>query len=393
MLRSRFVGIIFLLSIAIPSLVLAQDAGRLTSASNVRLRSEPVDSAGVVVTVPLGTALVGIETGGPDRTWLRVRTGDGKEGWVLTRLTRRFDAENRLDVIEQVVTERLARKGDSFAARAEVVDLLDRTIADASDAERAGRLALLWIRAVGVTATTLPAKHRLVDPYASWVEARKTTVWWDEVGAHWMLSLDALKELHERHRTTSSADAIAWSMVENGVGGECEGYLPCYVERTNMLEGEYLRRHPNGKRVDDAVRGIGKTAAFWLTRLDKPDAFSPEKDCDEMKESLTPLRAAIAATKAADRDTTLEKLDVFVKRCGGEVAEPVAATPPPTVAQSETPAAPSPAATPRPARADSRTISTSLFGIAAAGLLGVAAMIMLRRRHSSSSSSNRITLP
>ena len=58
MLRSRFVGIIFLLSIAIPSLVLAQDAGRLTSASNVRLRSEPVDSAGVVVTVPLGTALV-----------------------------------------------------------------------------------------------------------------------------------------------------------------------------------------------------------------------------------------------------------------------------------------------------------------------------------------------
>ena len=394
MLRSRFVGIIFLLSIAIPSLVLAQDAGRLTSASNVRLRSEPVDSAGVVVTVPLGTALVGIETGGADRTWLRVRTGDGKEGWVLTRLTRRFDAENRLDVIEQVVTERLARKGDSFAARAEIVDLIDRTLADASDAERAGRLSLLWIRAVGATATALPPKHRLVEPYASWVEARKTSVWWDEVGAHWMLSLDALKELHERHRTTSSADPIAWAMVENGLGGECEGYLPCYVERTNMLEGEYLRRHPNGKRVDDAVSGIGKAAAFWLTRLDKPDAFSPDKDCDEMKESLTPLRAAIAATKAADRDTTLEKLDVFTKRCGGEVAEPVtAATLQPTAAQSETPAAPSPAATPRPARADSRTISTSLFGIAAAGLLGVAAMIMLRRRHSSSSSSNRITLP
>ena len=302
MLRFRPVVILFLFSIAIPSLVLAQDAGRLTSASNVRLRSEPVDSAGVVVTVPLGTPLVGIETGGPDRTWLRVRTGDGKEGWVLTRLTRRFDAENRLDVIEQVVTERLARKGDSFAARAEIVDLLDRTIATPATPSAPDA----W-RCCGFARSARPRRRcrRSIGwpiRYASWVEARKTTVWWDEVGAHWMLSLDALKELHERHRTTSSADAIAWSMVENGLGGECEGYLPCYVERTNMLEGEYLRRHPNGKRVDDAVRGIGKTTALWLTRIDKPDAFSADKDCEEMNESLTPLRAAVAATKAADRE-------------------------------------------------------------------------------------------
>jgi hypothetical protein len=383
-------------ALLLPSLVLAQDAGRLTSASNVRVRTEPVESATVVVTLPLGTSLVGVETGGEDRAWLRVRTGDGQEGWVLTRLTRRFDAEKRLDVVEQIVAERVGRKGDSLAARVEVVGLVERSIAETTDAERAGRLALLWIQAMRGAASSLPAKHRLTGSSAAWVESQKSAVWWNEVGANWLLSLDKLQELHQEHRTTSSADAIAWSMVENGLGGECEGYLPCYVERANLLEGEYLRRHPNGRRVDDAVAMVEKATAFWLTRLDKPDAFSPDKDCEELKESLTPLRAAVAATKAAGRDDTLAKLDVLNRKCGGTDDEPVfshASTPAP---QAATPSAgPTSPSAPVPVAAagtgsHSRTFATSLFALAGVALVTVAGIVMLRRR--TPPPSNRITL-
>lgn len=378
-------------ALILPSLVLAQDAGRFTSASNVRVRTEPVDSAAVVVTLPLGTSLVGVETGGEDRAWLRVRTADGKEGWVLTRLTRRFEAEHRLDVIEQIVGERVARKGDSFAARAEVVGLVERTISETTDAERGGRLALLWIHAMRGAASSLPAKHRLSGSTAAWVEAQKSVVWWNEVGANWMLSLEALQELHKQHRTTSSADAIAWSMVENGLGGECEGYLPCYVERANLLEGEYLRRHPNGRRVDDAVAGVEKATAFWLTRLDKPDAFAPDKDCEELKESLTPLRAAIAATKATGRDATLEKLDVMNRKCGGTTDDSILPAPQAAAAPSAGPSSPS---APVPVAAagtgsSSRVFSMSLFALAGVAVVTVAGIVMLRRR--SAPESNRIT--
>jgi hypothetical protein len=379
-------------SLILPSLVFAQDAGRLTAASNVRVRAEPVESAAVVVTLPLGTSLVGVETGGEDRTWLRVRTGDGKEGWVLLRLTKRFEAEHRLDVIEQIAADRVARKGDSFAARAEVVDLVERTIAETTDAERAGRLALLWIQAMRATAASLPARHRLTGAPAAWVEAQKSAVWWNEVGANWMLSLDALQELHQQHRTTSSADAIAWSMVENGLGGECEGYLPCYVERANLLEGEYLRRHPNGRRVDDAVAAVEKATAFWLTRIDKPDSFSPDKDCDELKESLLPLRAAVAATKASGRETTLEKLDVFNRKCGAAIDEPVLPAPQVSAAPSAGPTSPS---APVPVAVagtgtSSRTFATSLFALAGVAVVTVTGIVMLRRR--TPPPSNRITL-
>ena len=368
--RFRIV-ITVLIAILLPSLVLAQSAplradsstagqaGRLTSASNVRLRSEPVESAPVVVSLPLGTPLVGIEAGGEERAWLRVRTADGKEGWVIARLTRRFDADKKHDVVEGIVSERLARRGDSLAARAEVVDLIERTMNETDDAERAGRLAVLLIRAMAAT------NHPL--------------------------STEALHELHQRHRATSSADAIAWAAVQNA-GGECEGYLPCYVERTNAFQGEYLRRHPNGQHVDEAVHAIGKLAEQWLTRIDKPDSFTPDKDCGDMKKWLTALRAAVTATNAPERQTTLGRLDEIGKSCGGTEGEHVAAStpeasaPPTPLASSDTAG---PAAVPAVV-SESQSVAVSLFGIAGAGLIGVAAMVMWRRR--SAPSSNRITL-
>lgn len=386
MLRFRRAAVTLSCAVLLPSLVFAQDAGRMTSASNVRLRAEPVESAAVVVAVPLGTSLVGIETGGPERAWLRVRTADGKEGWVLTRLTRRFDGDKRLDVVEQLVAERLARKGDSFAARAEVVDLVERSLGETNDPERGGRLAVLWIRAMNGVAGALPQKRELGGAHGDWVEARQSSMWWNEVGANWMLSHEALRELHARHRDTSSADPIAWAIVENGLGGECEGYLPCYVERTAVLQGEYLTRHPNGKRVDEAVSAIGKSASFWLTRVDKPDSFTAEKDCGELTKWLTPLRAAVASTTATERETTLETLDRLGKTCGagGEASTVTAAAP--SVA---TPPGPVPAVV-LPTPAESPVLTGPWLFVAGAGVVSIAAMVMLRRR-ADGPTSNRIT--
>jgi hypothetical protein len=113
----------------------------------------------------------------------------------------------------------------------------------------------------------------------------------------------------------------------------------------------------------------------------------PDKDCGQLTKSLTPLRAAVVSTTSTDRDITLEKLDRIGSRCGGgPVDERVAAAP----ETGTTPTSPAPPVATRPIATGSRNITLSVFAIAAAGLLGVAAMVILRRRNSPSS--NRITL-
>jgi hypothetical protein len=308
---------------------------------------------------------------------------------VLARLTRRFEGDRRLDVVEQIVGERLARKGDSFAARAEIVGLVERTQAEVTDPERGGRLALLWIRAMAGVAAVLPARQHPDEPYASFIDARKSALWWNEVGANWLLAQDALSELHTRHRDTSSADEIAWSAVGAGLGGECEGYLPCYVERTSLLQGEYLRRHSNGRHVDDAVSDVGRTAASWLPLLSRPDAFSPEKDCGEMSKWLTPLRASVASTRASERDAVLARLDEIGKRCGEmplAALEPLGTPPAAPVAPAPADQVPSaPLEIP-----SSRAVTMTVLGISVGALAAVAAIVMARHRRGAPA--NRITL-
>jgi hypothetical protein len=41
----------------------------------------------------------------------------------------------------------------------------------------------------------------------------------------------------EKHRGTAATDDIAWFFVENGLYGECEGNVPCYVAWRNQLDG------------------------------------------------------------------------------------------------------------------------------------------------------------
>ena len=148
--------------------------------------------------------------------------------------------------------------------------------------------------------------------YASWVEARKTTVWWNEVGAHWMLSLDALNELarapsRRRRRPTPSPGPT----VENGLGGECEG-LPAVLRRAREPARGRIPAPPSERPARRRRREprSARRPRSGSTRIDKPDAFTPDKDCERAE------RVADAAPRrrcghegGGCASTTLEKLD------------------------------------------------------------------------------------
>jgi len=289
----------------------AQEPTRITSASNVRLRASPADNAAVVATLPLGTDLFRLDDGAESEAWTRVRTISGQDGWLPSRLTRSFTATRRLDVIEAIVKERVARTGDGFAARAELVDLIERAQKETQDPEVAGRFALYWVRAITVALKAVPSQRGKQPPCSDWLAARADEVVYSDICAFWTIRSNYLWRLHDEHARSSSADELAWAAVLNGLPGECEGFIPCHLSRLNRQEGEYLRRSALGKHVDEAVARV----AYVTSWIAKPGFFNPATDCGELVQSLDPLRAALATTRADGLQSVLGQLDRWRAGC------------------------------------------------------------------------------
>jgi hypothetical protein len=120
---------------------------RITAASNVRVRAEPSEEVPILATVPLGTSVSELEQTADGR-WLRVRLPDGTEGWMAAGLTRRVPVGERHRVVRRLIGERLARDGDAFRARVELVDLVERSAEGVADAEDAAEFAYLRLQAI-----------------------------------------------------------------------------------------------------------------------------------------------------------------------------------------------------------------------------------------------------
>ena len=133
-----------------------------------------------------------------------------------------------------------------------------------------------------------------------------------------MLKREAILAEHDRHRGTTVAEQMAWLAVTNDFPGECEGDVPCYANRHDLLEGEYLRRYPGGTFVDTAARRILDRAIYWQPLVADPRFFTTA-DCSRLKEPLASLRAAVFGAKsardAATQTRALKELDAVGLVC------------------------------------------------------------------------------
>jgi hypothetical protein len=295
----------------------AQSPTRITTAANVRLRAAPAETAAVVASLPLGADLLQLEASATQPAWVRVRTARG-DGWLPTRLTRKVTADSRIAVIEAVVQERLGRDGDSFAARAELVDFVARmrdTVA--SDPDTAGRFALHWLRAVHHAAAAVPRRLQKEEPYAPWLAVHGSAVFYNEIGGGFSLTRAAILEMREAFKATAAADDIAWLGVEVGLPGECEGFVACYIDRLNIVEGGYLRAHSAGRHVTDVLATIALRVAPMSALPSRQYFLTVPGDCGELARGLEPLRAAVLLVRADGRLAALAALDALAARCKG----------------------------------------------------------------------------
>jgi len=293
------------------------DQARITAVANVTLREMPSATATPVARVPLGTEVLVIPAG-LDKTWLRVALADGREGWIQTSLTKSLDPVWRWPVFDAIIADRLSRTGDKFPAQAELVSFIERVAPEYTDADGRARVELARLQALARAAGAIPIGHATREPYAAWLASRKADVVYDEPGGQWMVRDTAVWTVHQKHAASPVADEIAWFGATNGLPGECEGHIACYLSVQNLLTGEYLRLHPAGRHaaeaVDATVASLDAFAPAGIVRASYH--FDRTSECVELTKAVTALSSAIQRTKAPGRDSALARLAALRGTCG-----------------------------------------------------------------------------
>jgi hypothetical protein len=222
--------------------------------------------------------------------------------------------------IEREAARKLADEALTFAALADLSDRLRAAMSNpAEPAETSGRLALLWVRAMRRTLGALPmtidgTKH---ESYKTWLATHDADVIYSEPAGQWLMVSDDLWRLHDAHRQTVSAEPLAWEIVTNGLPGECEGYPPCYLAGLEHLHTEYLRRHPRGAHVAEAVEQVRQSneqSVKLATGLKGHEFFKPATDCVDLVPKAVIVRAALTQA-GADATAAIALLDKLRALC------------------------------------------------------------------------------
>jgi hypothetical protein len=290
---------------------------QMIAGTTVHVRAQPTLDSPIIDTLPLGRMVAVPRDGQPrDTTWIRVRPPDGSDGYIRADLIRRVPRGGRAALMEQIASERFARDSDLFRQRVELFDLLNTLRHEQLDEERAGRVALLWIRSMrAVMISRFAPRDRAA--YEGWhaVAESDDLIACEDRPNRCAVKRDLLRELHEKHLETSSSDALAWMLHQSGLRGPCVGFAPCYVEWLAALDAEYLRHHGDGAHASAILKRVVTVARQAAATTAANAWFVVERDCPQLLAITLALRAAIEGASGSERDAALAALPELRRRC------------------------------------------------------------------------------
>lgn len=132
-----------------------------------------------------------------------------------------------------------------------------------------GPEAALWrYRCIARALTGVDYETREKEPAKSWLAQHDGEVIFSEPAGAYFVAQDQLWELWEKSKGSPLAEEIAWEAANTPLGGECEGYLSCYLEADLRGVGRYLDSYPKGKWAQGAL-----AAVYWLSETPSAEDF------------------------------------------------------------------------------------------------------------------------
>jgi len=267
------------LSLAAPAIIEASGQ-KIMTASAVRVRIAPDTRADEVGKLDLGT-LVSLKQQTKDKQkigslfnyWFKVNSGE-LSGWVFGDFLIDFKAADQDKIWADIAQDRLSKKEMLFTDWTDLYNFADQSLAQAKNKTTIGWLELARLSALQGSFAQINFENEKESPYMDWLAAHKDKVYNDEISAMWLLSVEKLWKLADKHAYSKLGDEIAWAAASAQLGGECEGDVECNLRREGMTTIEYLQRYPTGDHIAEALTGLEEVLVYLVAELKRePDYF------------------------------------------------------------------------------------------------------------------------
>ena len=110
-------------------------------------------------------------------------------------------------------------------------------------------------------ASSLTDPEKQCNGFAEYAKARPTEYSYNEVGGNYLYSGVHFQEIEKRFPGSALAVEAAYELTKLSQGGECEGFITCYMRGGFTPVRDFLLRYPDSlhtpeavKRADDAFR-------------------------------------------------------------------------------------------------------------------------------------------
>ena len=303
-----------------PETAILDSKFRITTGSGVNLRSQPSSRSRVIAKLPIGVSMrqlnrseEPVAIGDMAHYWYEVSLNNGQQGWIYGALTMPSERSQLRETYRILVTERLQEELD-FRDQVELTRLLQR-LADSADEENLiAEFKLAHLQSLHKSLMLLSQADPEEPPYSDWLEYlsenfddASSMFGYDEIQGVYRVYTPTFWQLHETYTEQPISEQIAWTAANHPRGGECEGFISCYLaEMMNNGTGRYLQVYPDGEYSEVAMKEI-------MTFLSDSATLTLE-DQDMVLEQLGLLEEALQASSNGLKQDALQQLNTLRQR-------------------------------------------------------------------------------
>lgn len=310
-----FISTCLLIFLSIPffNTTVAANNERIINDYRVHVRIKPYRYARLIKKLRVGTVVKEINrSDAPEKIrsvldyWYEIETLDGTRGWIFGQQFTDFDVSQRA----QSYLELAKKQFDSHLSvskQMELTDFLFRASEEIkSPADIAAELALFHLSSLQIAINKIDVNKSYLPPYRRWIEKQQQRylIYFDEVQDTWLINSQTFWDLHDKYYQLPISDEIAWAAVNNGFGGECEGFFECEFQRVYDSSVKYLKYHPNGNHAYQALDNIEKfmTASNTVVKL-------PKEDFEYLQKQISNLQDVIEKTNYSQKQQLLSQIN------------------------------------------------------------------------------------